>query len=225
MCARHRYIDKSAHYLEGSTNESEGLSETSIGDSSSPDDTWTPDRDDLPSPPTNMDNRSGDAAMLQVKEETIAVEETLHDLVHLCSAVTQRTMSFSSDLNLIFSQDRLAEGSTYELFSSIPSGLNMGHRRLRGDAPENAAIISHEHTLFDVFISLKRLAKHPSLEASRLQLLALVENEIHRIDTIRQFAWNHSLGREGSADIEKGVRPPGSSVNTGMWRVLLHRVP
>ncbi|KAL4062279.1 hypothetical protein V8B97DRAFT_2040142 [Scleroderma yunnanense] len=97
MCARHRNIDKSTCYLEGSTNESEGVSETSIGGSSSLGDARTPDRNDLPSPLADMDNRSGDAAILQVKEETDAVEETLHDLVHLCSAVTQRAMSFSSD--------------------------------------------------------------------------------------------------------------------------------
>ena len=227
MCARHRNIDKSVCYLEGSINESEGVSETlSVGSSSSLGNTWPPDRDDLPSPLTDMDTRSGgDAAMLQAKEETDSVEETLHDLVHLYSAVTQRAMSFPSDLNLNFSRDCVAMGTTYELLSSIPSGPNMGHRRLRGDAPENAAIMAHEHALFDVFISLKHLDKHPSLEASRLQLLALVENEIYRIDSIRQVAWNHSLDGKGSTDITKSGGPSGISVNTGMWRVLLHRVP
>ncbi|KIO06271.1 hypothetical protein M404DRAFT_8746 [Pisolithus tinctorius Marx 270] len=163
---------------------------------SAPNGIHIPDREDPPTPLANTDN----CAMLHIKEETDAMEETLHNLMHLCHAVTQR--------------DHLAKGSTYDLFRSIPSGPNMGHRHLCGDLPENAAIMAHESALFNIFLSLKHLDNHPSLEVSRLQLLALVENEIHRIDSIWQAAWNRSADGKDDPDIGKSRRASGVSVNT-----------
>ncbi|KAI5987711.1 hypothetical protein EDD15DRAFT_2372095 [Pisolithus albus] len=215
MCARHRKIDQLSCYLEGSPNESETVGEptTSIGVPRVPDDVCTLDRGEPPATFPNPGSCAGSTPpMPHWKEETDAVEATLYDLMHLCSAVTHRAMSFPSDLNLVFSEDCPPGGSTYNLFSSIPHAPNMGHRSLHSEAPENAAIMAHECELFRIFSTLKHLDPYPLLEVSRLQLVALVENEIYRVDSLRQLAWNRS--KDDNPDIEHSRKSFGITFNT-----------
>ncbi|KIO11734.1 hypothetical protein M404DRAFT_7139 [Pisolithus tinctorius Marx 270] len=154
-------------------------------------------RDQQPTFNTDFDDQCDHVTSLHLKDETIALENALHDLMHLCSVVTQQIVSFSYDLNLIFSESGPIEpGALYQLYSSIPSGTNMGHRRLSPTASENAAILAHESGLYGVLVSLQRLEQFPSLEAARLQLLVMVEDELHRVDAIRQAAWNGFLRRD-----------------------------
>lgn len=176
MYSCHRSIDKSAGYLE-SWGEAENISAET--DPTFKDET-VQESDNL-----DVDESGGDwppfvplnesvthcdpMELVCLKEGTIAVEDTLHDLMHLCSTITQKIMSFSCDFNLVFEShnettDRLV--GVYEPFTSVPAGPNMGHRRLCTTAPENAPLLAYESELYDVLVSLHNLCKCPSLESS-----------------------------------------------------------
>ena len=140
-------------------------------------------------------------------------------MMHLCSAITQKIMTFSCDFNLVFESHNEATDepvSVYEPFTSVPAGPNMGHRRLCTIAPENAPLLAYESELYDVLVSLHNLCKFPSLESSRLKLLALVEDELYRIDYTRQAAWNRRLDRKPPLDHQQNWARSPVIVNTGM---------
>ncbi|KAI6118075.1 hypothetical protein F5141DRAFT_1061743 [Pisolithus sp. B1] len=127
---------------------------------------------------TDIDDQCDHSTSLCLKDETTALENMLHDLMYLCSAITQQIMSFSYDLNLVFeSQPTEPDHSPYQLYSSIPPGPNMGHRQLSKDVSENEAILGHKCWLYEVLF------------------LVMLEDELHRIDAIQQAAWNGLLSR------------------------------
>ncbi|KAI5980875.1 hypothetical protein EDC04DRAFT_3026584 [Pisolithus marmoratus] len=202
MYARHRKLDKFALYLEDPSRELQGDVDLAIkhsfAESSSDPNDEEPNGtvDPQTTFDTDIDDRCDHSTSLYLKDETTALENALHDLMCLCSAVTQQIMSFSYDLNLVFeSQPTEPDHSPYQLYSSIPPGPNMGHRRLSKDASENQAILGHERRLYEVLVNLRHVEQFPSLDASRLQFLVMLEDELRRIDAIRQAAWNGLLSR------------------------------
>ena len=81
-----------------------------------------------------------------------------------------------------------SDSDPYERFSLIPLKANMGHRQLSLSAPQNATTLSYECELYQVLVALRNFSEFPSIEGSRLRLIALVEDELHRVDAIRQAA-------------------------------------
>jgi len=225
MYSRHRNIDKSAGYLESwgaaeniSTETDPTFEDDTVQESDNFDVKESADRPSfvpLDEPVTHCDPTE----LAHLKEGTVAVEDTLHDLMHLCSAITQKIMTFSCDFNLVFESHNEATDepvSVYEPFTSVPAGPNMGHRRLCTIAPENAPLLAYESELYDVLVSLHNLCKFPSLESSRLKLLALVEDELYRIDYTRQAAWNRRLDGKPPLDHQQNWARSPVIVNTGM---------
>ncbi|KAI6154433.1 hypothetical protein EDD17DRAFT_1512854 [Pisolithus thermaeus] len=159
-------------------------------------------RDQQPIFDTDFDDQYDHVTSLHLKDETATLESALYDLMYLCSAVTQKIVSFSYDLNLVFeSQPAEPDHSVYQLYSSIPPGPNMGHRKLSPDASENAAILAHESGLYEVLVNLQHFEQFPSLETSRLQFLVMLEDELCRVDAIWQAAWNDLLSRGVNANL------------------------
>ncbi|KAI6135909.1 hypothetical protein EDD17DRAFT_1517395 [Pisolithus thermaeus] len=185
MYARHRKLDKSALYLEGPSWELQSnvdltIKHSFVESSSEPNDEEPNEMNPQTTFDIDIDDRCDHPTSLRLKDETTALENALHDLMYLCSAVTQQIMSFSYDLNLVFeSQPTEPDRSPYQLYSSIPPGPNMGHER----------------RLYEVLVNLRHVEQFPSLDASRLQFLAMLEDELRRIDAIRQAAWNGLLRR------------------------------
>ena len=204
MCAHHWKIDKSAEHLVASPFAFEDHSETMVCHAP----VYNDDGNLDPSTPLLLSSFNSDdcvtlytpTTMPWLKEETDAVEEALHDLTHLCFIVIQRVMSFSCNSNLKFLKDQTTDDSIYQLFSTIPSGPNMGYGHLQGHAPENRLIMAYENVLFEVLVDLHHFIGHPALEASKLKLMCFVEDEIWRIDCIWKSAWNCVLDRDGMAN-------------------------
>jgi len=225
MYSRHQIIDKLAGYLEswgGAENIPAETDPTFEDDTMQESDNLDveesserPSFVSLNEPVTHCDPTE----LMRLKEGATAVEDTLHDLMHLCSAITQKIMSFSCDFNLVFeSHNETTDGSAggYEPFTSVPAGPNMGHRQLCTMAPENAPLLAYESELYDVLVSLHNLRKHPSLESSRLKFLALVEDELYRIDYTWQAVWNRRLDGKPSLDHQRNWARSPIIVNTGM---------
>ncbi|KAI6097357.1 hypothetical protein EV401DRAFT_1895524 [Pisolithus croceorrhizus] len=102
MYARHRKLDKSAQYLEGPAWTLQGdvdlTIERSFAESSGDSKDEEPnERDPQPIFGTDVDDQCNMVTSLHLKDETAALENMLHDLMYLCSAVTQQIMSFSSN--------------------------------------------------------------------------------------------------------------------------------
>ncbi|KAI5998475.1 hypothetical protein EDC04DRAFT_2612376 [Pisolithus marmoratus] len=190
MYACHCKLDKFALYLEDPSQELQGDVDLAIKhsftESSSDPNDEEPNGtvDPQTTFDTDIDDQCNHSPSLYLKDETTALENMLHNLMCLCSAVTQQIMSFSYDLNLVFkSQPTEPDHSPYQLYSSILPGPNMGHRRLSKDASKNQAILGHEHWLYEVLF------------------LVMLEDELHRIDAIWQAAWSCLLSRGVHANL------------------------
>ncbi|KAI6020329.1 hypothetical protein BKA83DRAFT_1527796 [Pisolithus microcarpus] len=220
MYACHCKLDKSTQYLAGPAQELQGdvglsIKHSIMESSSDSKDEELNGRDQQPTFYTDFDDQYDHFTPLHLKDKTTALENALYDLMYLCSAVTQWIISFSYDLNLVF-ESRPAEPdrSLYQLYSSIPPGPNMGHRKLSPYALENAAILAHESGLYDVLVNVQHFEQFPSLEMSRLQFLVILEDELHRIDAIWQAAWNDLMSKDVNANLGRiqdlGVVPSGN---------------
>lgn len=215
LCTRHRHLDKSSRYLEGFADDSKSdytpTSELNTVNDTDNFGVKVPDNDshlrtcsDHESGTLYFPTVSGSAESLQcLLEQTKALEDALHDLMHLCSVVTQRIMSFSPSTDLVFSRSGFMDSDSdlYERFSLIPLKANMGHRQLSPSASQNATTLTYECELYQVLVSLRNFSGFPSIEGSRLRLIALVEDELHRVDAIRQAAWNARLVRGPTAEL------------------------
>ena len=209
LCACHRHLDKYSCYLEDLADDSKSdYTPTNELDTVNDTDDFgvkVPDNESHLRTCSDHENGtlysptvSGSADSLQcLREKTKALEDALHDLMHLCSVVTQQIMSFSPSTDLVFSRSGFmdSDSNLYERFSLIPLKANMGHRQLSPSAPQNATTLTYECELYKVLVALGNYSGFPSIEGSRLRLVALVEDELHRIDAIRQAAWNERLVR------------------------------
>jgi len=208
LCARHRHLDKSSRYLEGLADDPQ-RDGTPTNELDTVDDTndfgvKVPDNESHLR--TCSNTVSGSAESLQcLQEQTKALEDALHDLMHLCSVVTQRIMSFCPSTDLVFSRSGFMDSDSdlYERFSLIPLRANMGHRQLSPSAPQNATTLTYECELYKVLVALGNFSRFPSIEGSRLRLIALVEDELHRVDAICQAAWNEHLVRGHTAELHE----------------------
>ena len=216
LCARHRHLDKYSHYLEGLTDDSQGDCTPTDGlDTVNDTDDFgvqVPDNESHLRTCSDHENGlyfstvSGSAESLRcLQEQTKALEDALHDLMHLCSVVTQRIMSFSPSTDLVFSRSGFMDSDSdlYERFSLIPPKANMGHRQLSPSAPQNASTLTYECDLYKVLVALGNFSGFPSIEGSRLRLISFVEDELHRIDAIRQAAWNEHLVRGPATELHE----------------------
>lgn len=252
LCARHRHLDKSSRYLEGLADDSQS-DDTPTNELDAVDDmndfgVKMPDNFES-HPRTCSDTVSGSAESLQsLQEQTKALEDALHNLMHLCSVVTQQIMSFSPSTDLVFSRSAFMDSDSdlYERFSLIPPKANMGHRRLSSSAPQNTTTLTYECELYKVLVALRNFSGFPSIEDSRLRLIALVEDELHRIDAIRQAAWNERLVKGSTAELHEEeaeekenakqnegkdgnyvvvntgtLSPPPITLTNGLWKILI----
>ncbi|KAI6010198.1 hypothetical protein PISMIDRAFT_9867 [Pisolithus microcarpus 441] len=108
MYARHSKLDKSAQYLEGPTWELQGnvdltIKHNIVESSSDSENEESNGRDQQPTFDTDFCDQYDHVASLHLKDETTTLENALHDLMHLCSAVAQHIVFSSNNLNLVFS--------------------------------------------------------------------------------------------------------------------------
>lgn len=126
LCARHRHLDKSSRYLEGLANNSQSndipTNELDTIDDMNDVGVKVPDKESHLH--TCSNTVSGSAESLQcLQEQTKALEDALHDLMHLCSVITQQIMSFSPSTDLMFSSGFMDSNSNvYEHFPSFLPG-------------------------------------------------------------------------------------------------------
>lgn len=94
----------------------------------------------------------------------------------------------------------------------------MDHQRLSLSAPQNVTTLTYECKLYEVLVALGNFSGFPSTEGSQLHLITLVEDELHRVDAIRQAAWNQRLVRGPTAESheEEAKEKKDAKQNEGM---------
>ena len=154
------------------------------------------------------------------KEETYDAEEAIHDLRHISTVLGQILTSLAHNSKLEFAVVPTKDVS-YQLFTSIPSGPNMGHQRLALKSPQNIHLLTQESELYKLLIALRSL-RFPEihlLDRCRRDILAQVEEGLFQVDRIRAAAWDHVATRcisELSPDAGGGKRASNAIiVNSG----------
>ena len=135
----------------------------------------------------------------RTKEETYDVEEAIQDLWHISTALGQILMSISHDSKLEFAVIPLKDVS-YQRFTSIPSGPNMGHQRLTLKSPQNTHFLTQESELYKLLIALRTLCFPEThlLDHCHCDILAQVEEGLFQVDRIRAAAWDHAANRRNA---------------------------
>ena len=166
----------------------------------------------------------------RTKEETYDVEEAIHDLRHISTALGQILTSLSHTSKLEFAVVPIKDVS-YQLFTSIPSGPNMGHQRLTLKSPQNTHFLMQESELYKLLIALRTFCFPEThlLDCCRRDILAQVKEGLFQVDRMRAAAWDLAANRRTSelAPDAGGGKRAGNAVvvNSGdaihhSWTIL-----
>ena len=156
----------------------------------------------------------------RVKEETYNVEEAIHDLQHAATVLGQIFASLSDSTSVLEFAVIPTKKVSYQLFSSIPPGPNMGHQKLALKAPQNAHFLTQENELYRLFVALRslRFPGNPVLDERRCSILAQVEEGLFYVDRIRAAAWDHTAHGLATPDTSGGQHGNAIVVNSGALR-------
>ena len=163
----------------------------------------------------------------RVKEETYNVEEAIHDLQHAVTVLGQIFASLSDSTPALEFAVIPTKEVSYQLFSSIPPGPNMGHQKLALKAPQNARFLTQENEIYRLLVALRSLCfpGNPVLDERRCSILAQVEEGLFYVDRIHAAAWDYIAHGLATPDTSGSQHENAIVVNSGALRSYSSKIP